>query len=134
MTQLRLASHHTTDHRLEYDTPDDEIVTPCYRQVTIEKGPDWWFSDLADERVAAQQICLTECPLITACRAAGEAAQIGVWGGSARGWTETRGRPRARCATCDRPMRPIGATKAAFPGTVARHSRTHCATCGKKEP
>ncbi|UIJ34499.1 WhiB family transcriptional regulator [Allobranchiibius sp. GilTou73] len=51
--------------------------------------PPRWLSDDAAQREAAARDCKT-CPLLLACRAAGEDERAGVWGGIDRGATRTR--------------------------------------------
>lgn len=46
--------------------------------------PDLWFSTRREDRKRARHICMTRCPVIEQCRAAGADMPVGTWGGEFR--------------------------------------------------
>lgn len=64
------------------ETLDAQLLAmaECGQRPVCSTEPVRWISDDPEQRQAAALDCLT-CPLLSPCRAAGEAECAGVWGG-----------------------------------------------------
>lgn len=67
----------------------DRVLRITDREQPCREVPDAWYSASPDVTDEAAELCLT-CPLIDACRRAGEGELWGVWAGEVKHQTRAR--------------------------------------------